>query len=166
MQSCFSGEILCKLMWSSFISRTRVHPLGCLPLAPPLLHRRRLLVDSHLECWSGELVGCLAPCPPYLLPAAHPLAAKPVPKLGQSERFTDLVLWARTILEHSVDSSVLVPQLISSSSIIQSNPINRLVITNQKLLLLRLNGFYMHLSLSLSLFHYLPLIFPYSASFV
>lgn len=168
MQSCFSGEILCKLMWSSFISRTRVHPLGCFPCSSSS-SSSRLLVDSHLECWSGELVGCLAPCPPYLLPAAHPLAAKPVPKLGQSERFTDLVLWARTILEHSVDSSVLPAArlgfLNSSAAASSSNPINRLVITNQKLLLLRLNGFYTPLSLSLSLLHYLSLSFPSSPFF-
>lgn len=35
MQSCFFGEILCKLMWSSFISRARVYPLGWFPLHAP-----------------------------------------------------------------------------------------------------------------------------------
>lgn len=129
----------------------------CMPLAPPILHRR-LLVDSHLECWSRT--GWLFSTLPTVPAACPPVGSEAGSELGQSERFTDLVLWARTILEHRVDSSVLPDaqhRFLNSSASSSSNPINRLVITNQKLLLLRLNGFYIHLSLFLSLF---PKVLP------
>lgn len=121
-------------------------PAPSLPLAP---HRRRLLVDSHLECWSGELVGCLAPCPPYLLPTRW-----------QRSRFRNWVNQKGLLIsfyghvQFSSTAAIRVTWFLNSSAAAasSSNPINRLVITNQKLLLLRLNGFYIHLSLSLSLF--------------